>query len=435
MATGPPKPPERLLKLARQGLPKARRQRTAAEQKAINRTRAWRQWKKSQGGGGGQAWLNTPPMTQAQMMQQAMALAQGDLVPEEQALAREGQRAAQEAAAQQGLLRQLTADLGATVAPMAGNMQAAYQQAAQAQGQLAQGFSGAMESVAQQEAARNAADLAKWGGSAAAGDVAQASQGASDPLYGVGGFLPGSSLAQQGASWGAYGAAMPGVVARMGQQDAGNVASSYAALQKELSDRAAELAAKLPGLRAQYMEQLKQDELSKGAYRQAMKELGLRVEDQAFEQGIQASQNQLDWEQFQSDRAADAAQAAAERREARRGKKSTVKQRREAREALAALFASRSDDVTERTTKVTKSLWTDAETRTKVSLPEAVKIVRNMFAKEILEVKRAGVTEAAITNLIRKFLASIGFNTVGIASSSIGSAAGSVGNALDNIFG
>lgn len=415
--TRPPKPPAKLLRLARQALPKARRNRTAAEQRAVRLTRAWRLWKQQQGG----SWLDEGPMTQADMWALAGQQAADALVPEQQELEREQRRAAQEAAAQQGLIRRLAGDLGATVAPVAGNMQQAYQQAAAAQGALAQGFSGAMAQTAQAEAARNAADLAKWGGQVQAGDVAAASQGASDPLYGTGGFLPGASLAQQGASWGAYGASLPAVVARMGQQDAGNVASAYAALQKDLSDRAAELAAKLPGLRAQFMETLKQDELSRASYRQAMKAFGLDQQaagaarkQQQFENQITASQNELDWAQFQ----AQEEQAQEQRRSGGEGR-STPKKRREARENLEALFSSNAAQVAKALTVVVEHDFIPDEKKM-VPLAQAIKAVRQMFAQEILATKRAGVKDTAITAMIRRFLASLGYNTAPAPTASSG---------------
>lgn len=431
MAARPPKPSDKLLRLAAQALPKLGKNRTAAEKRAVRLTKAWRMWKKqqqAQASQGGGAWLGQPPMTAAQMDAWAATQAQNDLAAAQAGLDTERARAEREAQAQQALIQRLTADLGGVVAPIGANMQGAYQQAAQAQGALAQGFSGAMEQTAQAEAARNAADLAKWGGSVAAGDVAQQSMGASDPLYGTGGFLPGASLAQQGASWGAYGASLPGVVARMGQQDAGNVASSYAELQRELADRAAELSAKLPQLRAQYLERVQATELARDDQRLKWASAKALAEQAGIEQNRweaefaagradAATAAELDWAQINAGAAADAANAAADRQAARDERQQARKARQKEKNAAKRKFEAL---LTQNAPAMEQLKWTKWDSLTnkpasgsrKRTWREVGQAIRNAFASEIADLRNLGVTDAAITLIIRRFLRQFGFPNV-----------------------
>lgn len=276
----PRKPSTKLLKLAGQALPKSRAQRSAAERRAVRLTRAWRQahpnWNRQGGGGGGAAANPTRLLTPQQIGALADQLAQGDILPQQQAVEREQEQLAQQGAQQQALIGNLTQELGGLTAGIAPSIQTAYRQAANDQAAWAQGFSGGMEEIASAEAARNAAQLAQLG--APAEQIAQIEgqgEGAGNVLYGQGGYLPATSLGQQGAAFEAFGAQMPGIVARMGQQDVADAVANQAAAQKDLAGRAADIAAQLPSLRRQYVQTLLGNEMDKLSLRLAMQQLGL----------------------------------------------------------------------------------------------------------------------------------------------------------------
>ena len=282
----PARPSQRRLNLVRQALAKGKGQRSAAERRALRLTRTWRQnhpnWNKQ--GGGGNVRSPTSMLTPKQIGDLATQLAQGDILPQQQAVEREQEQLAAQGQQQQALIGNLTQELGGLTQNIAPSIQTAYRQAANDQANWAQGFSGGMEDIASAEAARNAAQLAQLG--APQEQIAQIQnqgEGAGNVLYGQGGYIPATSLGQQGAAFEAFGAQMPGIVARMGQQDVADAVANQAAAQKDLAGRAADIAAQLPSLRRQYVQTLLGNEMDKLSLKMAMQELGLKAQAQAVD--------------------------------------------------------------------------------------------------------------------------------------------------------
>jgi hypothetical protein len=278
--------------------------------------------------GGAMSQPAMAPLTNQQLQLLATQMAQADLLPQQQALDRERQRALEQAKNQQSLIAGLTAATGGIVGQIAPTIDDAYRQAAQDQAGFAQGFAGDMQQIAEQQAAQNAADLSKWGAPAQQiANVEAAGQGAQDVLYGTQGYLPATTLGQQGAAMTAFGAQMPGIVTRMGQEDQRLVAYEAQQQARGFADQAAELAARLPGLRQQYIQDLLSQERDKVALQMALKELGLNAQAQKFGQQFDLARLDADIAADAADQAADAADRQSELRDARRDRNKARRER------------------------------------------------------------------------------------------------------------
>jgi hypothetical protein len=103
-------------------------------------------------------------------------------------------------------------------------------------GGLAGGFSGSLKDTASQEAADQKRMLSGTGQDAA---VVDNSAALGNAFYGKEGYIPGQSLAEQGANWAAQAALEPGFAQRIGQVKAGD---TWAAGQAGLTDFAKQIA-------------------------------------------------------------------------------------------------------------------------------------------------------------------------------------------------
>jgi hypothetical protein len=101
---------------------------------------------------------------------------------------------------------------------------------------LAQGFGGSIRDTAQQDTAAQQRMLSGTGQEGAVPDNGQAM---GDAFYGAEGFIPGQSMAEQGANWAAQAALEPGFAQRIGQVKAGD---TWAAGQAGLTDFAKQIA-------------------------------------------------------------------------------------------------------------------------------------------------------------------------------------------------
>lgn len=306
----PKKPNARQRRLAAQARPKARAQRTPQEIAAARAVRAWERYQNRRTvaqGGTAPTWQDfLQPLDTAALEAMAASLAQGDIQPAQQAIALQQQQAGRQSEQQQGLIRNLTGELGGMVAPIGGQIQQTFRSAADDQASFAKGFSDGMRLLAERDAQQNTDDLTRLAGAPASqiGQVQQASQGGTDALYGLGGYNPATSLGQQGANWAAYGNVLPAVVARQGQQDAGAIANAYRDTTTDLGQRSADLAAQLPSLTATRRQTLLDRELQKLEMRRNITDsnrsyqLQVQAAKEAIRQfGIQAGQSQQEIDQ------------------------------------------------------------------------------------------------------------------------------------------
>jgi hypothetical protein len=229
------------------------------------------------------------PLTPAQLRAQASAELAALLLPSRQEVARTRKRVQQEAADQarraEGLSRAL-AELQRGIGPATNQ---AYQGAAQTQGALAQGFTGAMRSSAEADANAAAATLSRLGApSSQISQVQGVGQGAADQAYALGGYIPGQSLAREGAAFSAAQNQLPATTLGRGQQQIGAIEKARRDRERELDDNLRELTDKAPGLRSQIIDRLLQNEQAKTATQ-------IQAEYLNVNRGNTAEDNLRDW--------------------------------------------------------------------------------------------------------------------------------------------
>jgi len=142
------------------------------------------------------------------------------------------------AAAQQAQLARAKAEAYAKYfgSHVPGQIQGIYSNAAGQTADFAKGFSDGMKIAQDQTAAEKNAIIGLSGAPAEA--QINPTSDASDVLYGIGGFMPASSLAKQGAAFASAAAIMPGAIAAEGGRNAAKIMASaeenIAKLEQEL---------------------------------------------------------------------------------------------------------------------------------------------------------------------------------------------------------
>lgn len=159
-------------------------------------------------------------------------------------------------------LAKALADLQRDIGPSTNQ---AYQGAAQTQGALAAGFTGAMREGIESDARAAGEELRRLGApEAQVSEVGGVGRGAADAAYAVGGYIPGQALAREGAGLAAAQNQLPATTLGRGQYDV-----------RAIDREEAELDAQIPKLRQEARSQLIQEELSRA-------ELDLRNRAQAL---------------------------------------------------------------------------------------------------------------------------------------------------------
>lgn len=180
-------------------------------------------------------WDQAVQMAQDSLNAQEQPL-QGEIAANNAQSAADQQAANADAAAVSELLKQ--------IAPAISNV---YGNATQDVGTLAKGFSTDFQNNVDQ-AGGNVNDLlAKIG--APAGQMVDPSKAAdaANVLYGLGGFIPGQSFAEQGAAAAGAAAQLPGIALLTGLANAKNIYNTNAAANAKIQQSIATLAGKLPG--------------------------------------------------------------------------------------------------------------------------------------------------------------------------------------------
>ena len=257
-------------------------------------------------------YIDTPALTMPQITAQAGTEAQNEILPAQQEIARQQQIAKDLAAAQAQATQGYSNAANTILQGVAPQITQAYQSAAGAQAGLAQGFAGGLRDTANAEAAQQAAILAKQGAPAAQIQQVQGQTGdagAGDVLYGTQGYIPGTSLGAQGAAYAAQAAGLPAVNVAYTRDALANQAYQQSVTQRDLSQRAADLAAQIPGLRQKYIQQLMQQEMDKAYLQLAQAQYGTNLQQQGFE-------NEMDVAKFTADQQAEVAKAEADKAKA-----------------------------------------------------------------------------------------------------------------------
>jgi hypothetical protein len=231
-------------------------------------------------------------------------------------------------------------------------------------------------------------------------------------LYGTQGYLPATTLGQQGAAMTAFGAQMPGIVTRMGQEDQRLVAYEAQQQARGFADQAAELAARLPGLRQQYIQDLLSQERDKVALNMALKELGLDAQAQKFGQQLDLRQQGLQEAAFAADQQAAVADAQAEAKAAKQDKRQQFNQdRRKYKETIGKGIVSAYGRL-ETGSSSTPSFGSPpgATGGKKPTFQQAMRSIYSDLKAQYGTRRgwRYGITDKAVRRMIRQFLAGKG---------------------------
>jgi hypothetical protein len=150
------------------------------------------------------------------LLKQAQALVAAAFDPAKASLEAQRQQALAEAAARQQAIQGFAQAGAEQVAPIGGQVQAGYQDAAARTAQYSKGFSVGMQLAQQGSADDINSFLAKNG--SPVGQQVQGNSGAADVLYGTTGFIPASGLEREGAAFGAAARQLPATMLGRGQQ-------------------------------------------------------------------------------------------------------------------------------------------------------------------------------------------------------------------------
>jgi hypothetical protein len=150
------------------------------------------------------------------LLAQAQALVAAAYDPAKTSLEAQRQQALAEAAARQQAIQGFAQAGAEQVAPIGGQVQAGYQDAAARTATYSKGFSVGMQLAQQGSADDINSFLAKNG--SPVGQQVQGNTGAADVLYGSTGFIPASGLEREGAAFGAAARQLPATMLGRGQQ-------------------------------------------------------------------------------------------------------------------------------------------------------------------------------------------------------------------------
>jgi len=174
-----------------------------------------------------------------------------------------------EASARSNRTRDIYASLAEYTRGGPEQIQGIYRNAAADQGMLAKGFSDGMRIFQGEQASANNAVLASAG--APEGQMQHPGPEAANVTYGLGGWLPGSTLTTQGAGFASAAALLPGAIAYQGAQAATKALGESDASIAKLRGELAELAAKEAEVRLTVREQRRKERIEFKLERQKAK--------------------------------------------------------------------------------------------------------------------------------------------------------------------
>jgi hypothetical protein len=216
------------------------------------------------------------------LLAQAQALVAAAYNPAAASLEAQRQAAIAEAQARQQGIQGFSQAAAQQVAPIGGQVQAGYQEAAGRTAQYAKGLQIGQQLAEQRAAQETNSFLAKNG--SPEGQMVRSDSGAGGVLYGAGGYIPASGLEREGAAFGAAASMLPATMLGRGQQ---LQYESQQAAQKTDKEFLADLQAiedKRPGAIQQALAELKDA---------ALKERAQRVDEQIAIEKLGISKAQL----------------------------------------------------------------------------------------------------------------------------------------------
>lgn len=191
--------------------------------------------------------MGAPVLTPQQIQAQAVKTAQAALAPQEQTVANQQKQAAAAAVANASALTGLHGAAAKMLESISPTVQGAYDQATKETGQLAGGFSQEIQDQIAKSQAANAAFAESQGQSAPSGGTQPDPQHLANVLYALGGYIPGSSLASQGAAATARAAELPAVDNAQANSDLNANLAQEALTRKGLQDQLTQIESQRPG--------------------------------------------------------------------------------------------------------------------------------------------------------------------------------------------
>jgi hypothetical protein len=225
------------------------------------------------------------------LLAQAQALVAAAFDPAKTSLVAQRQQALAEAAARQQAIQGFAQAGAEQVAPIGGQVQAGYQDAAARTAQYSKGFSIGQQMAQTQSAEDINAFLAKNG--SPQGQMVNPNNGAPDVLYGTTGFIPASGLEREGAAFGAAARMLPATMLGRGQQLQYESQRESQKTDKEYLAELSKIEAERPGAVQKALLELKDAALKERAQRVdeqiAIEKLGISKANL----GLSAQRNQI----------------------------------------------------------------------------------------------------------------------------------------------
>lgn len=265
--------------------------------------------------------------TPAEIEAEAAAQAQGQLDPQEAEIRRQQDLARQQAVADEAAIQGFQTAASGLISQIPGEISSAYNSAGESIGDIGKGIGGAVGAdLANQQSASDAfaASQGETGGTSSNG-------GTGDTVSMLGGVIPGTEFAQEGAARAASYAEQVAIPLNAGREELAARMSQARSDNDQYAQQLIDVAAKYPNLKAQALQQLNQYELDKASARETKRVNDVSIASQQLRNrlsvraehasevaaGVNANNKQQEWKfrwaslQFQSDKAAAAAKAAA----------------------------------------------------------------------------------------------------------------------------
>jgi hypothetical protein len=191
----------------------------------------------------------------AALMKQAGSYADAQLAPYQAELKRQQDEAIADAERRASFQRDAASALAHIVEGIGPTINNIYQQGAAETGELAKGFSSALQNMSAASAQNVNETLGSVVTDAPAGQriSGEGAQAAGDVAYALGGFIPGSTMAREGSAFGSAAAFLPNTMLGMGQRQASAELDAGTKTKKELNQQLLDLALKRPDLVQQFL--------------------------------------------------------------------------------------------------------------------------------------------------------------------------------------
>lgn len=225
------------------------------------------------------------PLTPDQIDAQASAKAQAALTPQENEIRRQQALATANAQADETKITGLQTAAAGLMAELGPEQQAAYERAAQTEGQLGQGLATGVANDVQQRVAADTAFMQSQGQQGGTGPDTAALH---DTVYDLNGRIPGDTFAEQGATAAAWGLAQAPIALNAGREE---LAARMAQAKTEndgYAQQLIQLAAQYPDQKAAALQQLNQYELDKANYRLSVTKTNADIASQKRQDALAA---------------------------------------------------------------------------------------------------------------------------------------------------